>query len=296
MSEPVAFCIGLNRTGTTTFGDACEALGFTRLGWTRLPDSLSSHDLMKAWSRGDIAQLVKVASGYEVLEDLPWPLVYRQMAETFPSAKFVLTRRSSVDQWLESQAKHTSESTYGMHAKIYGSESATRDPDLYRERYQSHLAEVRRVLCRHGPIRRAVLGGRRRLGRAVWVLGRTRTRRAVPARERGRIQPTATPSTVGQAQDSQAASPGAGSTGPGRLRAQKDTETARLTASAETSYEASPRTMATIFSPHSVGFRATCTPAAESASILAWAVPWEPEMMAPAWPILRPGGAVTPAM
>ena len=28
----------------------------------------------------------------------------------------------------------------------------------------------------------------------------------------------------------------------------------------------------------------------------AWAVPEEPEMMAPAWPILRPGGAVTPAM
>ena len=60
--------------------------------------------------------------------------------------------------------------------------------------------------------------------------------------------------------------------------------------------QVSPRTMATIFSPHSVGFCATATPAADSASILAWAVPWEPEMMAPAWPILRPGGAVTPAM
>ena len=39
-----------------------------------------------------------------------------------------------------------------------------------------------------------------------------------------------------------------------------------------------------------------CTPAAASASILACAVPLDPEMMAPAWPILRPGGAVTPAM
>ena len=58
----------------------------------------------------------------------------------------------------------------------------------------------------------------------------------------------------------------------------------------------SPRTMATIFSPHSVGFCGHRTPAADSASILAWAVPGEPEMMAPAWPILRPGGAVTPAM
>jgi hypothetical protein len=56
-----------------------------------------------------------------------------------------------------------------------------------------------------------------------------------------------------------------------------------------------PRTMDTIFSPHSVGFWVTNTPAAVSASIFAWAVPCEPEMMAPAWPILRPGGAVTPA-
>ncbi len=55
------------------------------------------------------------------------------------------------------------------------------------------------------------------------------------------------------------------------------------------------RTTSTMASPASVGLRATVTPAPESASILAWAVPLEPEMMAPAWPILRPGGAVTPA-
>ena len=55
-------------------------------------------------------------------------------------------------------------------------------------------------------------------------------------------------------------------------------------------------TISTMRSPASVGFSATWRPAAASAAILAWAVPWEPEMMAPAWPILRPGGAVTPAM
>ncbi len=55
------------------------------------------------------------------------------------------------------------------------------------------------------------------------------------------------------------------------------------------------RTMSTMASPASVGFLATVTPAAERASILACAVPLDPEMMAPAWPILRPGGAVTPA-
>ena len=59
--------------------------------------------------------------------------------------------------------------------------------------------------------------------------------------------------------------------------------------------QASFRTTSTMASPASVGLRATVTPAPDSASILAWAVPLEPEMIAPAWPIFRPGGAVTPA-
>ncbi len=56
------------------------------------------------------------------------------------------------------------------------------------------------------------------------------------------------------------------------------------------------RTSWAMSSPASVGFSATFTPARARASILAWAVPLLPEMMAPAWPMRRPGGAVTPAM
>ena len=37
-------------------------------------------------------------------------------------------------------------------------------------------------------------------------------------------------------------------------------------------------------------------PAAFMAAYLSLAVPWPPEMMAPAWPMRRPGGAVCPAM
>jgi hypothetical protein len=45
-----------------------------------------------------------------------------------------------------------------------------------------------------------------------------------------------------------------------------------------------------------VGVRPTLTPLASSASALAAAVPREPETIAPAWPIVLPGGAVNPAM
>ena len=45
-----------------------------------------------------------------------------------------------------------------------------------------------------------------------------------------------------------------------------------------------------------VGVRPTRTPRRSSASALARAVPCEPETIAPAWPIVLPGGAVKPAM
>ena len=48
--------------------------------------------------------------------------------------------------------------------------------------------------------------------------------------------------------------------------------------------------------PKSAGLSATMIPADFMASILFSAPPWPPATIAPAWPILLPGGAVRPAM
>jgi len=48
--------------------------------------------------------------------------------------------------------------------------------------------------------------------------------------------------------------------------------------------------------PMSAGLLATRIPAPSSAAILSSALPEPPEMIAPAWPIRLPGGAVWPAM
>ncbi len=56
-----------------------------------------------------------------------------------------------------------------------------------------------------------------------------------------------------------------------------------------------PLSTSAMSSPIWDGLRATRQPAFSRASILAAAVPFEPETMAPAWPIFLPGGAVTPA-
>ena len=49
-------------------------------------------------------------------------------------------------------------------------------------------------------------------------------------------------------------------------------------------------------SPISAGDLTTVMPASSMAFIFSAAVPSPPEMMAPAWPMRRPGGAVWPAM
>src|SRR5437870_5227741 len=60
-------------------------------------------------------------------------------------------------------------------------------------------------------------------------------------------------------------------------------------------YRARPSTRATV-APMSAGLRTVVIPDASMARIFSAAVPFPPEMMAPAWPIRRPGGAVCPQM
>jgi hypothetical protein len=57
-----------------------------------------------------------------------------------------------------------------------------------------------------------------------------------------------------------------------------------------------PRATSAAISAASVGDVPTRTPAASSASFFACAVPDEQEMIAHAWPIVFPGGALNPAM
>src|ERR1700730_13415765 len=56
-----------------------------------------------------------------------------------------------------------------------------------------------------------------------------------------------------------------------------------------------PKTLATVW-PISAGLCTVWMPAARMAAYFSAAVPWPPLMIAPAWPMRRPGGAVCPAM
>jgi len=148
------FGIGLNKTGTTTLGDAAEILGLTRLGARG-----GAHPLLKAYWAGERSKVLEAAQSYDILEDWPWPLLYDEMAETFSEAKFVLTRRSTTEVWLRSQRQHMA--THGVHYRIYGVERE--DPDL--------LTKMGAYYERHNQAVRAYFAGTDRLLEVCWEEG-----------------------------------------------------------------------------------------------------------------------------
>lgn len=96
--QPKIFCIGLSRTGTTTFNAVMTELGFlARSGPSGL--GLRLHEL------GRFDDICAIIDRYDCLCDLPYPLIYEQLAERYPDSLFVLTTRSSDEKWLESLRK-----------------------------------------------------------------------------------------------------------------------------------------------------------------------------------------------
>ena len=137
--EPKLFCIGMQRSGTTSTGDFCESelrlrrrgykISNTR-GWTR------------AWYEGRLQDVFDdpVFRSGEVFDDDPWwcPSVYKILAERFETTKFVIFTRPA-DEWFRSLASHSGGRSPGftdIHAKIYG-----RERDFERVKGNSYREE-----------------------------------------------------------------------------------------------------------------------------------------------------------
>jgi hypothetical protein len=135
--RPKLFGIGLNKTGTKSFGEACRILGFLHASF--------NPELMIAYHRRNIETILHYAAAYESFEDWPWPLVYRQLHERFPGARFVLTVRANPAVWFASLRRHAARTGPTLYREIaYGHAM----PDRHRARhvavYERHNAEVRR--------------------------------------------------------------------------------------------------------------------------------------------------------
>ena len=133
------FVLGLSRTGTTSIGDALALLGYRRLGWK---DIRSKH-LVQAFIHGDLGTLVGQTRYFDAFEDLPWPYAYREMAEMYPDAKFILSLRKNETVWLESMRRHMGRGMWQPARYFYGAIGVDGNEETVLTHYRNHITDVR---------------------------------------------------------------------------------------------------------------------------------------------------------
>lgn len=138
------FGIGLNKTGTTTLGHCFSSLGYRHLSVRR--------DLLIAYREGRIDDVFSVIDEYDTFEDWPYPLMYRELAERYEDAKFVLTIRRDEKTWLRSLRKHALTASPFNHCRklAYGYEYPFENADAHLAFYSKHNSDVATYFAEHG--------------------------------------------------------------------------------------------------------------------------------------------------
>lgn len=138
MSETKVFCVGFQKTGTSSLGLALAQLGSRVTGYHPFRHLAAQPDLdmETVW---EVAR--PVAEAHDAAKDTPWPVLYRQLDEAFPNAKFVHIVRDP-DSWIRSVVKDFGNHHNEIHRLIYGSDCPVGYESEWLTRYDRHNREV----------------------------------------------------------------------------------------------------------------------------------------------------------
>tara|TARA_R100000306_G_C4378451_1_gene143052 strand:+ start:828 stop:1484 length:657 start_codon:yes stop_codon:yes gene_type:complete len=98
------FCIGLNKTGTTTIEKVLMDFKY------KLGNQEKGELLFKDWYKRDFSSIIKLSKTAEAFQDAPFsfPFTFIALDQYFCNAKFILTVRDSPEQWYNSLVTHHS--------------------------------------------------------------------------------------------------------------------------------------------------------------------------------------------
>ena len=136
--KPKIFGIGLNKTGTTTLGEMGKILG---LRCTSCNKKLLEDVVL----RGDFERVKELVQKFDLFEDWPWPLIYKELDELFPGSKFIMTTRSNEEVWLRSLKKHSLKTSVRGHCRklAYGFNYPHGNEIHHKNFYTTHIDEAR---------------------------------------------------------------------------------------------------------------------------------------------------------
>jgi hypothetical protein len=110
--RPKVFCIGLNKTGTTSVEKALRDLGY------KLGDQNEAQGLVESYAQRKFQDIVQFCHSADAFQDAPfsWHYTFMFLDQAFPDARFILTVRNSEDEWYESLVR--------FHSKVFGQNGA----------------------------------------------------------------------------------------------------------------------------------------------------------------------------
>ncbi|EKD44869.1 MAG: hypothetical protein ACD_70C00195G0001 [uncultured bacterium] len=129
------FCIGANKTGTTSVEHVFRSLGLI------VGSQMHAEMLVFDWAKRDYRRIIKYCQSAEAFQDVPFSLhdTFQVMDDAFPGSKFILTVRNSADEWYESLVR--------FHSKIVGKGRIPTADDLrqFNYRYPGYMLDVLRL-------------------------------------------------------------------------------------------------------------------------------------------------------
>lgn len=95
------FCVGLNKTGTTSWTAAMDDLGYL------VCNERACEIYFDAWLAGSFGAITRLCDAGDAFQDIPFclPNMPAHLHQTFPDAKFILTIRDSPAQWYQSVSR-----------------------------------------------------------------------------------------------------------------------------------------------------------------------------------------------
>ena len=132
--RPKVFCVGFQKTGTTSLQYALSKLGY-RVGGVFSVKDLDRREQM-------FERAMELLPQFDAFADNPWCLYYREFDAAVPGSKFILTTRDP-EKWYASACKHFGERWSQMHEWIYDAPVPVGNKDTWIGRLLSHQEEVR---------------------------------------------------------------------------------------------------------------------------------------------------------
>lgn len=138
--RPRVFCIGLNKTGTSSFHSAMEILGLKSLHWGGPPVRRAVETAL-AEGRPLLSGLDPAIDAFSDIG--PVSRHFDLLDEQYPSSRFVLTVRP-VDEWIDSRRRHVERNVVRRQAGKYDGAFLVVDEEGWRREWHRHVDRVRR--------------------------------------------------------------------------------------------------------------------------------------------------------